>query len=291
MLTNAAQTVALGSLSQAAPESDQWAMNLIWLCLAALLLFGALKWFRNRIHSDTGSDPMNFMKRTISNPAESGKHTASRTPGAPRSPNAPDPRENRDVRSNSVSDSRSSGTASQKEDLRAILRDVVQEELAKLRSEISADVQGSLRALTERIDGMQRAQPITEQKLHQQTSTPAPVPVRRAASEGELLAHWRTLRASNQVSAARMLELAAGAGVTLAEAPGLSASDPLARLGFLLTDGQGTVWFIPRPACKPSELSGIYSFPVGTHPAGVVTEVLRFAQWQGSGIATPGEAR
>jgi len=267
-------------------------MNLVWLSLAILLLLGALKWLSNIIQSKTGIDPMDdLIKRLFPVSARAAEPSTTRKPAPGRNSGNSNPMTNQDVRRLSGTQSPSPATHEQGEELRAVLREIIREELSKHRNDLLADLQGSLRALTERIDGMQRAQPITEQKLHQQTSTPASVPVRRAASEGELLSHWRTLRASNQVSAARMLELAAGAGVTLAEAPGLSASDPLARLGFLLTDGQGTVWFVPRPACKPSELSGIYSFPVGTHPAGVVTEVLRFARWQGNGIATPGEAR
>jgi hypothetical protein len=290
MLANATQTVALDPVMAAAPMREQGATTLIWLCLAALLLLSAVIWFRNRIHSDTGIDPMNFMKRMISNPAQSGKPAATRTPGAPRSHNSSVPLENRDVRSNSGSDSRSSGTTPQKDDLRAILREVVQEELAKLRSEISADLQGSLKALANRIDGMQvesRSTPIRKPLIE----TPESLPVQRAATETDLLTYWRSLRGSNQVSASHMLSLAAASQLTLSEAPGLSTTDPLARLGFLLTDGQGTVWFIPRPAFTPLDLSGVYSFPQERYLAGAITDVVRFARWQGGQIVAPGEAK
>ena len=290
MLLLSAQTSALALATEAVPGYIQWAPTLLWLCLAALLLFVALWLFRRYVSATTGRDPKEFLMNF--RPFKGTPSPQTNTPGQrslARQARSLDPLEHPNVRSNSISDSRSGGPPLQRDEVRALLREVVQEELSKLRSEISNDLQGSLRAIADRIDKMQVA-PIPAPIAKTFIEPPTPRSVQRAVTENELLAYWRALRDTNQVSAWHIQEMAAKGGATVVEAPGLNPNDPLHRLGFLLTDGRGTIWFIPRPAFQRSELQGVYNFPANSYLPGAISDVVRFAQWQGGQIVTPGEA-
>jgi hypothetical protein len=256
--------------------------------LTVLVLIVAVWMFRKQISAIIGIDPVEFLMSKVlpTRNLYSQTNTVSRGGSTQQS----NPLNNQDVRLASTSDSPSSGAANQREEIRALLREVVREELAKLRSEISADLQGSLQALAERIEGMkvvQKAVPFGMPPIDPPTSRP----VQRALTETELLSFWRTLRDTNQISATHIQALAAKSGLTVSEAPGLASSDPLYRLGFLLTNGQDTIWFIPRPAFQRSELQGVYNFPPNSYLPGAISDVVRFARWQNGQIVTPGEAK
>jgi hypothetical protein len=275
----AASSSPVTETSHSLPGQIGWVLFGLCACYIGLDLF--IKFHLHTTWSDFVATIKNVVSGNDSTVISGGRHysVSSRSASSPESKQAPPPK--------AVNAAIGSvGVDILPELMQTALRKVVQEELAKLRSEISADLQGSLQALANRIDGM-RDTPIRKPLIE----TPASLPVQRAATETDLLTYWRSLRGSNQVSASHMLSLAAASQLTLSEAPGLSTTDPLARLGFLLTDGQGTVWFIPRPAFTPLDLSGVYSFPQERYLAGAITDVVRFARWQGNGIATPGEAK
>ena len=291
MLLTAERTVIrfamLAPVAEAATGHMAWASPLLGFCLTALVLVVAAWWRRKDIADIIGVDPVGFlMNNTFPKRAQTSQPNTVARGGATQQSN---PLSNHNVRLASTSDSPSSGTANQREEMRAILREVVREELAKLRSEISADLQGSLQALAERMNGLQAAQRPAPTEPRP-VEPPAPRPVQRAVTETELLSFWRTLRDTNQVSATHIQALAAKNGLTVSEAPGLASSDPLYRLGFLLSNGQDTIWFIPRPAFQRSELQGVYNFPPNAYLPGAISEVVRFARWQGGQIVAPGEA-
>jgi hypothetical protein len=294
MLANAKPIIYLANGSQsiegAGHPLGQLAPTLLWLGLAALILFVAVWLFRRYVSATTGRDPKEFLMsfgafKSSLYPAHANSQSRSR-----QGSGLSNPGDHRDVRSSSAPDRQAGGAAPEREELRAILREVVREELERLRAEISADLQGSLRALSERIEGIQVAQrPVPPPKPL--IETPASRSVLRGVTETDLISYWHSLREANQISAWHFQDLASKAGLSVAEASGLAPSDPLHRLGFLLTDGQGTIWFIPRPASKVSELSGAYIFPENAYLPGAISGVMRFARWQNGQISTPGEAR
>jgi hypothetical protein len=268
------------SVTQQSDHPPQTTSHGVWLMVAVLACYIGIDWWRRNRLGLSWSEIMSlFTKRPARAPEPPTQRRGSVAPLG-RSPNTA-----MDVQSAGGASRSGLRSSPDPEELRRLIQETVQ---SALRAELVTFRDGLFRDISGLVESLKN--PITDVGNNGKPPMPPP-PAPLPASESDLLTFWRRLASTNQVTPSNLVRAASDAGLVLSEAPGLLSTDSISPFGFLITNGAGSTWFVPKSGCKPRELAGIYVAATGTFAAGSLTDVIKLAEWKNGAISTIGEVR